>query len=320
MSSNRGRGAGGARKVVVSVVSLFAATTLTACGDDSTVAAGPGDTTSPAARLTLPAVQQDERQAVVPGHWDGALLDDGARTLTVGFIGGPEYEAGNPCTVRYWLEVEESRETVRVRLGGAAPVFPSIQEPIGCHDLGHSRSASARLDEPLGGRRLVDAATGTPVVPVDGERLWSIGWLPEAYEPSWSGPAWAPEGYVGWQSTFAVARPATGDPPGSDSDPDGAVRCAPGRASIQVVQHQPPHTQPPVPSGERSVVSTHDVHGTTAEHIADDRPESGRAWLVWSGGGTSVQLGSSPACAGDERVPFEDLLRVARGMTPPSAR
>lgn len=83
--------------------------------------------------------------------------------ITIDFVGGPEYDETDFCSMRYTARVTETDEEVTVAISeDRAPPQTSTSIEVGCVTLGHPRKVVVHLDEPLGTRQLINAATGRP--------------------------------------------------------------------------------------------------------------------------------------------------------------
>jgi hypothetical protein len=107
----------------------------------------------PPARLTSPPPGQITR-------FETAAFSADRRTLTLHFVGGPEYSASDPCSIAYsgWAEAAGDvlyaavvDVTQRVRP-------PEAPTPQACDAMGHGRTVSVALAAPFSGGRLVDLA------------------------------------------------------------------------------------------------------------------------------------------------------------------
>ena len=95
------------------------------------------------------------------GFVNGASVAPDGRTLTAGFTGAPAGEG--PCTSRYGLTLSESPTAVVVIVTEYSHSSPTTL----CPAVGRSRTATAVLASPLGGRVVLDAVSGQPM-PVTG--------------------------------------------------------------------------------------------------------------------------------------------------------
>ena len=128
--------------VVLLVGSLFALSNLP--GGDQEVPPASGsvittaqlDDTTDLANATLAATTMAETPAttaseviedvfvnmpLTAGAWGGARTDTTGVSLELFFVGAPEYEPGQPCTMRYIPVVEETDEAVKVLVHGEHP-------------------------------------------------------------------------------------------------------------------------------------------------------------------------------------------------------
>ncbi len=135
----------------------------------------------PAARAPSGSSVPDPTAGLVregPVSWDGARLD--GQHLTVYFTGGapPEAPVG-PCSPRYTAEVGTSGAAVTVTLWAWIP--PRHGQEVACAAIGVSRTFEVTLPAPLGGRRVVDGASGKVRQVVDGATLREPTYLPAGY-------------------------------------------------------------------------------------------------------------------------------------------
>lgn len=113
--------------------------------------------------LSADAINSEQGDVPRPGplEWDMARTSDDQRSVAIDFVGGPEYESSDFCTVRYEATATETDESVTVVVSGLSPPPPSDTSlPIGCAMVGYRRSITVNLSEPLGERSLINAATG----------------------------------------------------------------------------------------------------------------------------------------------------------------
>ena len=80
---------------MVTAGALLATVAVIGCSTSAPVPTNPG----PSAALPTP----DLPGQVVP--IDDVSLSDDRKTLTVSFIGAPEYEPTSPCAEEYWVEI-----------------------------------------------------------------------------------------------------------------------------------------------------------------------------------------------------------------------
>jgi hypothetical protein len=113
-------------------------------------------------------------------RWDGARLVRGTpERLTLYFTGGPPGPPDQPCARTYQATATPGADkmTVTVRELPAPPLPPGH----GCADVGYGRTVAVELPEPLGGRRVVDGATGKERPVIDAALLLTPSWLPAGY-------------------------------------------------------------------------------------------------------------------------------------------
>jgi len=118
--------------------------------------------------VTRIAVAASDAIVVTPPAWDPNDAPSGMRIesatvsadgsqLTVGFVGAPE-TGDKPCGADYSAEAVESDTAVVVIVIPHPNGFPG-----GCTLAGASRTATARLGNPLGERAVLDVTQGLPV-------------------------------------------------------------------------------------------------------------------------------------------------------------
>jgi hypothetical protein len=92
--------------------------------------------------------------------FDAYQLAQGGRELVVLFWGAPD-EPG-PCGVDYPAEASETSDRVYVRVR----VLPHHQgaAPVACPAIAQRRTATVRLEAPLGARAVVDGTTGDMLI------------------------------------------------------------------------------------------------------------------------------------------------------------
>lgn len=131
-----------------------------ASGDDGT--AMPSSDDGGATRLTLPEAREvrDGVQELSPRPFERARSDETDGSLHVIYWSGVQ-----PCHVLGDIEVETAGDQVTVTLLEGHLPDDDGQQPT-CIELAEEVSARIPLDEALGGRTLVDGATGEPV-PLD---------------------------------------------------------------------------------------------------------------------------------------------------------
>ena len=257
-----------------------------ACGNDVT----------PEAPAPEDAVRAD---ALGAGSWSGArTTDDG---LLISFVGGREYEAGNPCTVEYSDRTEETDHDVRVEIVARTPVPSPSDEPVACTSEGHFRTLTIPLTRPLGDRRLVEVQFDRIQPVFDGATLLEPETLPAGWSLLFEGPGHPhPEEATSWARTWGPPMP----PPNEGS-------CTPSPAPVTLTQGPPGIVDQPAPNGERTV-ATHDVGGAQATYAESDTANSRR--LTWVARDIGFVLSSSDRCVGDPPTSPAFLVELARSL------
>jgi len=92
--------------------------------------------------------------------FDAYRQSDGGQEVTVLFWGAPE-EPG-PCGVDYPAEASETSDRVYIRVRAV----PHHQGPaaVACPAIAQRRTATVRLEAPLGARAVVDGTTGDMLI------------------------------------------------------------------------------------------------------------------------------------------------------------
>ena len=109
------------------------------------------------AACSVPAGTGDDSSAKPPLHaFDTYRTLDGGSVVEVSFTGFPD-ESG-PCGAEYRAEASETTERVYVQVQTLQ--LPNEQALPLCQRTLGPRTASVSLRSPLGGRAVVDAATG----------------------------------------------------------------------------------------------------------------------------------------------------------------
>ena len=136
---------GGAVRSVGAVLSLGAAFLVAV----ATLLSGCSSTSGPPARPAQSGQQ-----------FDAYRLAEGGRELVVLFWGAPD-EPG-PCGVDYPAVASETSDRVYVRVRA----LPHDQRaaPVACPAIAQRRTATVRLESPLGARAVVDGTTGDMLI------------------------------------------------------------------------------------------------------------------------------------------------------------
>jgi hypothetical protein len=115
-----------------------------------------------------------------PRRWDGARLVRGdPDRLTLYFVGAPPGPPDDPCARAYAATADPTAATVTVTLRELPGPTPPPEH--GCTAIGHGRTVTIDLPEPLRDRPLVDGATGRQRPVLDAALLLTPSWLPPGY-------------------------------------------------------------------------------------------------------------------------------------------
>lgn len=229
------------------------------------------------------------------GSWSGGRTSPDGESLLIALVGGPEYREGNPCTVAYDAEVEETPSEVRLKMLSARP--PARGE-FGCTEEGHFRTVQVDLAAPLGTRRLVEVQFDREQPVFDGSRLLKPTWLPDGFSLRHEGAGYPnPEAVTSWQRTWV----------GPGRAPDGD----PCQSPISLTQG-PAALVEEYPSNGEQARRTDDVRGATASYY--DGGSAGVIRLAWTHGDEGFVLASMPSCVGDVPASEETLVRIARSL------
>jgi len=238
-----------------------------------------------------PAMLADEAWEPFELTIDGARISDDGRRLTFDFVGGPEYDPADPCSVGYRAVIQQSATEVRYRLEQRAP--PNQPSTLDCTSEGLFRSASAQLDAPLGDR-VVRSEDGRRVAVADEVALADVGALPDGWGRS--GPATSFGGR--WEHSFMLV--------------SGAGPCDSTPVSL---------TQgPPAMLDERAPPGTHDV---TAKNSVRDGANI-EVWrdpstieLRWTENSQAFIITAQQPCEDASAAPVERLFELARALRIP---
>jgi hypothetical protein len=112
--------------------------------------------------------------------WTAARLDGSGQQLVVYFTGGGPPDAPiSPCSPRYQGRAAVTGTTMTVTVDALARA--PLPSQVICGAVGYERSVAVGLPEPLGGRSVVDGATGKVRPVVDGSALRQPSSLPAGY-------------------------------------------------------------------------------------------------------------------------------------------
>lgn len=228
------------------------------------------------------------------GSWSGARTSTDGNSVLLFFVGAADYQAGDPCTMRYVATVEESDTEVRVAIRGERPPGRAA-----CTLLGHGRSIRVDLAQPFGERELIVLGESRDVF--NGSTLAHPQWIPDGWQEGPEQPAGLGAGpSAAWSRTWVPPHPRP---------QDGA--CTPGPGGFRLFQGEPSIVDAfPAQPGE-TATDTFDVNGATATYSTDDRGTARLSWILNNNG---FVLQTSPTCAGDEPPTIETMLRFARNL------
>lgn len=243
--------------------------------------------------LALGGCGRDGSRRRQPAVRIDGVRTDGDRGLLLTFLGGPPpTDATDPCAKSYRPEVVESAGRVVITIRTLPPTALLPREFF-CTSIGYVRTASVRLDRPLGNRALVDGATGLQRSPFDGRTLLTARVLPDGWDLREEGPAGfdTPEPSARWRRRF-----------GPPAVPPSGGRCADTVTPVTISQSPDPGTP-----GAGDV----DVRGTRGTVVHDD---AGAATLRWAENGQTIEVAETPACVGTPLGNVDLLRRIAEGL------
>lgn len=115
-----------------------------------------------------------------PISFEGVTLVDDGRSVRVDFIGGPEFDPNDPCSIAYEGTAEVVGEELRIGIFAIQHPMPLPPEQ-GCASMGYSRSIVLSLSEPFEGSVIRDLAGGVLFLEAP-PGLATIGELPDGWE------------------------------------------------------------------------------------------------------------------------------------------
>jgi hypothetical protein len=218
---------------------------------------------------------------------------DGDRGLLLTFVGGPPVtDIPDPCAKSYRADVEETGDRVVITIR-ALPADIPLPREFFCQAMGYFRTVSAKLDRPLGNRRMIDGATGQERRPFDSSTLRHPGFLPSGWLLRSEGPGFdQPERSATWRRTF-----------GPPTVPPVDNRCAETAAAVTVSQGPPAL----LPTGGDAVK----VQGLPG--IVIHNPNNGET-ISWVERGQTISVADAPGCAGTPPTGVDVLLLIAQGL------
>ena len=258
----------------------------------------------PSSTVTTPVERPECEAPIEPGEWhryciagdpDTHVSMDGL-DLSFRFVGGAEYVADDPCTQDYRVDLHETPTEVRAEIWTRTGM--TTAQDYACLGIGYLRTATARLAQPLGARKVILDHDGGELDVSDTARIATAHWLPDGRHAS--PPAPFRDG--GWEHVFEGR-----NTPGDCGEDD----------ALLVLYQGPPPLLDTLRAPGKAPVSTHTVHGVQAEYwLGGGFPT---AQLRWSENGQDLMLTSDAPCDDTEPVPLTTMLRIARHLSvPPS--
>jgi hypothetical protein len=286
----------------IEVASTAAAPTEPAAAETTATTETPATPATPATTPVTSAANNVIVDVLGPGAWQGARTTGDGFELLLFIVGGPDFDAADPCSVAYVPIVEEMGAEVRVRINGEYP--PPTDPNQVCPSLGYLRTVQVPLENPFGTRTLV--ALGEARGVFDGSTLVQPTWIPEGWSAGLEGPGYPdPRSSLSWSRSWA--------PPPA---PNSGQSCTPSQSGFTLVEGPSDLVDRfPTESGETNV-GDYDVNGATATYST--QVDHGIAWITWKSGDRGFVLKSSPACLGDQPAPLETMLQFARALMIPS--
>jgi hypothetical protein len=129
----------------------------------------------------LPVPVDDEFAPIPEGpiSFEGVNLADDGRSVRVDFVGGREFDPGDPCSVAYEGAAEIVDEELLIGIFAIQHPMP-LAPNQGCDAMGHSRSLTFVLDETFEGS-VVRGLAGQVLFLDPPPGLATIGLLPEGW-------------------------------------------------------------------------------------------------------------------------------------------
>lgn len=225
---------------------------------------------------------------------DSARIGVDGRTLTLEFVGGPEYDADDPCTVDYRALVEETTTEVRVHLEERVP--PTDLTEVACESMGYFRSAVAELDRPLGDRIVRHEPSGSGVPVADERTIARVESLPDDWVREEPAATFAGR----WQHRFELQA--------------DAGTC--GTLAVMLYQGPQSMLDEIEPYGRRAT-SERTIRGNRAEYWRGGSFPTSQ--LRWIENGQGLILSSDAACERSEPASLGQLVDLAQALRiPPS--
>jgi hypothetical protein len=97
------------------------------------------------------------RKPALPVRIDAATVAADGRSVRIDFVGGAEFDPGNPCSVAYVAEAEVAGDELQIAVYAQEhPLGP--EAAANCEAIGYARSLVVALDERFLGTRIRDTA------------------------------------------------------------------------------------------------------------------------------------------------------------------
>ncbi len=148
-----------------------------------------GCSTAPTPSGNLPGASPPGPDTSAPGrlvHVDDVKLSNDGMTLTLPFVGAPEYEPTNPCAMEYAASADLNGEVLEIAVTERPSRFalppPALPPPamFACNSIGFLRELSIEVEAPFAGSTVRDRSGYTFfVAPPDG--LVSLAGLPDGW-------------------------------------------------------------------------------------------------------------------------------------------
>jgi hypothetical protein len=258
--------------------------------DQATAPRGPNWVASTA---LVPGVDVVVDDPLVPGSFTGARTGRDGLSLSLFFVGAPDYEPGQPCTMRYTPVVNETDSEVDIAMRGEHP--PADDDAMMCAANGSVHTVTVDLAQPFGTRTLV--ALGQARGVFDGSTLSEPQWLPDGWQADDESPG--PVGQDG--STWSRSWRPVGD-----------SSCPLGTSGLALLEGTPEAVSRSSFAFEQPVTGSHDINGTTATETF--QANRNVTFLAWTVGDRSYVLSSAPACDGDQPPSLDTMLQFARSL------
>ena len=229
------------------------------------------------------------------GAWSGVRTNDSGG-LRIGFFGAPPaLDMGSECAAQYSATAAESADEVTVIISAVSS--PDSQKD--CDTKQYAVSLDVPLSNPIGSRRVVDAANQSVYTVFDSSRLLSPVSLPADWELIAEGATSPEGGGTGWTRKWGLPRI------GASSE-----TCASGPSNLVLAQLPVVPDQASALANESETIDINGVPGTF-------KPGQfgGSGSLVWTTNDWHLALTAEAVCADDTKPTFEELTDFARSLS-----